>query len=187
MSPSGPLAIIARMSHTAPSLLLVERLATPIGALLLTHDGQALWNIAFEDRKERRAAELARHAPDAAIRSQRRRSPFARALERYFAGDVFAIDHLPVAGIGTPFQRKAWNALRRVKAGTTRSYGEQSTRIGHPGAARAVGRANGLNPVSIVVPCHRLVGSDGALVHYGGGLERKRWLIDHEKQATQGH
>lgn len=114
----------------------------------------------------------------------RRRSVFAKALQDYFDGDMKAIDGLRVAVMGTPFQRKAWTALRRVPAGTTRSYGEQAARIGHAGAARAVGRANGLNPVSIVVPCHRLVGSDGALVHYGGGLARKRWLIDHEARST---
>ena len=172
------------MRNDPPSLLLVERLKSPVGPLLLTHDGLALWNIAFEDREVRRAGELARHAPGATVRVMKARSVFAKALQDYFEGDVHAIDALRVAVMGTPFQRKAWTALRRVPAGTTRSYGEQAARIGHDNAARAVGRANGLNPVSIVVPCHRLVGSDGALVHYGGGLERKRWLIDHE--ARQG-
>ena len=164
--------------HT--SILIVERLPTPIGAIVLTHDGNALWNIAFEDREARRAAELARHAPAATFRARRKRSLFSKALADYFDGDLHVIDKLPLAVMGTPFQRKAWSALRRIPTGTTRSYGEQASRIGHPGAARAVGRANGLNPVSIVVPCHRLVGSDGALVHYGGGTARKRWLIDHE-------
>jgi methylated-DNA-[protein]-cysteine S-methyltransferase len=174
------------MRQVPPSLLLVERLVTPVGPLLLTHDGEALWNIAFEDREERRAGELARHASGATVRMMRKRSIFAKALHDYFEGDVQAIDGLRVAVMGTPFQRKAWTALRRIPAGTTRSYGEQAVRIGHDNAARAVGRANGLNPVSIVVPCHRLVGSNGALVHYGGGLERKRWLIDHEQRATRG-
>jgi methylated-DNA-[protein]-cysteine S-methyltransferase len=186
LSRHDTLAIITVMRHVPPSLLLVERLKTPVGALLLTHDGEALWNIAFEDRGERRAAELARHAPGTTARTLRRQSIFAKALLDYFEGDVHAIDGLRVAVLGTPFQRKAWDALRRVPAGTTRSYGEQASRIGHPNAARAVGRANGLNPVSIVVPCHRLVGADGALVHYGGGLERKRWLIDHEARKGRG-
>jgi methylated-DNA-[protein]-cysteine S-methyltransferase len=184
LSRLATLAIITDMRQVPPTLLLVERLKTPLGPLLLTHDGEALWNIAFEDREERRAAELARHAPGATARVLRQRSNFATALQAYFEGDVHAIDGLRVAVMGTPFQRKAWTALRKVPAGTTRSYGEQAARIGHANAARAVGRANGLNPVSIVVPCHRLVGSDGALVRYGGGLERKRWLIDHEARAT---
>jgi methylated-DNA-[protein]-cysteine S-methyltransferase len=168
------------MPHLPPSALLVENIPTPLGALLLTHDGKALWNIAFADREERRQGELALHAPDAAIRSTSKRSHFGKALIAYFRGDLAAIEDLAVADMGTPFQRKAWRALRRVPAGVTRSYGELAARIGHAGAARAVGHANGQNPVSIVVPCHRLVGSDGALVRYGGGIERKRWLIDHE-------
>jgi methylated-DNA-[protein]-cysteine S-methyltransferase len=85
-----------------------------------------------------------------------------------------------VAPLGTEFQRRAWEELRRIPAGQTRGYGEQAATLGKPNAGRAIGRANGLNPISIVVPCHRLIGADGSLVHYGGGLERKRWLIDHE-------
>ena len=166
--------------------LFAETLPTPVGTLVLTHDGEALWNIAFEDREERRTVELARHAPGAVVRPLRQRSAFSAALAAYVNGDLGAIEALRVADMGTPFQRKAWAGLRKVPAGQTLSYGEQATRIGHPGAARAVGRANGLNPVSIVVPCHRLVASDGALVHYGGGIERKRWLIDHEARHAKG-
>lgn len=162
--------------------LLVETLKTPLGPVVLTHDGNALWNIAFEDREDRRAAELTRHAPGARFVTTRKRSTFGAALSAYFDGEVTVVNALPVAKLGTAFQRKAWTALRRIPAGKTSSYGEQATRIGHPNAARAVGRANGLNPVSIVVPCHRLIGADGSLVHYGGGLERKRWLIDHEER-----
>jgi methylated-DNA-[protein]-cysteine S-methyltransferase len=161
-------------------LLLVERIKTPIGPLLITHDGKRLANIAFADREQRRAGELARDFPDALAKRALKPTHFAAALTRYFDGDLRAIDKLHVIAFGTEFQNRCWNALRGVAPGTTRSYGDHARAIGRPAAARAVGAANGFNPISIVVPCHRLVGSDGSLVHYGGGLERKRWLIDHE-------
>jgi methylated-DNA-[protein]-cysteine S-methyltransferase len=160
--------------------LFVERIKTPIGPLLITHDGKALANIAFADREERRAGELARDFPDAQVKRAPKPTHFAAALAHYFDGDIRAIDKLPVIQFGTEFQTRCWKALRRVLPGTTRSYGDHARIIHRPTAARAVGAANGFNPISIVVPCHRLVGSDGRLVHYGGGLERKRWLIDHE-------
>jgi methylated-DNA-[protein]-cysteine S-methyltransferase len=160
--------------------LLVERIKTPIGALVITHDAKRLANIAFADREDRRAKELKRDFPDAELHRARERSRFATALEHYFEGDIRAIDRLPVIDFGTEFQKSCWAALRRVSAGTTRTYGEHARAIGRPNAPRAVGHANGFNPISIVVPCHRLVGANGGLVHYGGGLERKRWLIDHE-------
>jgi methylated-DNA-[protein]-cysteine S-methyltransferase len=109
------------------------------------------------------------------------------ALAAYFAGDLAAIDGLPLAeAIGTPFQRAVWGALRAIPCGETRSYGEQARAIGRPSAVRAVGLANGANPICIVVPCHRVIGSTGALVGYGGGVERKRWLLAHERSAAAG-
>lgn len=160
--------------------LFVERIKTPIGALLITHDGKRLANIAFADREERREKELTRDFPDAVVKRAAKVTHFATALTSYFHGEVRVIDKIPVMDFGTDFQRHCWKALRRVRPGTTRSYGEHARIIGHPAAARAVGAANGFNPISIVVPCHRLIGADGGLVHYGGGLERKRWLIEHE-------
>lgn len=168
-------------------LLFVERIKTPIGPLLITHDGKAFANIAFADREERRAGELARDFPDAEVKRAQEPTQFAAALTRYFDGDIRAIDKLPVIDFGTAFQKRCWKALRRVRPGTTRSYGEHARAIGHPDAPRAVGAANGFNPISIVVPCHRLVGANGKLVHYGGGLERKRWLIDHEARHTSAN
>ncbi len=158
----------------------VERIRTPIGSLLITHDGKALANIAFADRQERREKELKRDFPDAEVKRAPKPTNFATVLARYFDGDIQAIDRLPVLDFGTDFQKRCWKALRRVAPGTTRTYGGHARAIGRPNAPRAVGAANGFNPISIVVPCHRLVGADGSLVHYGGGLERKRWLIDHE-------
>ena len=106
------------------------------------------------------------------------------ALAAYFAGNLAAIDPLPVETAGTPFQRAVWKALRTIPCGTTVSYSELARRIGRQSAVRAVGFANGSNPVSIVVPCHRVVGSNGALTGYGGGLDRKRWLLAHEERLS---
>jgi methylated-DNA-[protein]-cysteine S-methyltransferase len=109
------------------------------------------------------------------------------ALHRYFAGDLRAIDNLPVQTAGTPFQRAVWRTLRGIACGTTVSYVELAARIGRPTAVRAVGLANGSNPVGIVVPCHRVIGADGSLTGYGGGIERKRWLLEHESKHARGN
>jgi methylated-DNA-[protein]-cysteine S-methyltransferase len=102
------------------------------------------------------------------------------ALRRYFEGDIRALDRLEVDVAGTPFQRKVWTALRGIPVGSTTGYGMLARKIGAPGAARAVGLANGRNPVAIVIPCHRVVAHDGTLGGYGGGLRRKEWLLQHE-------
>ncbi|WHZ24881.1 MAG: Methylated-DNA--protein-cysteine methyltransferase [Nitrospira sp.] len=109
----------------------------------------------------------------------------ASAIAAYFDGDLHAIDSLPTATEGTPFQKRVWHALRHIPVGHTLSYGELAKRIGRPAAVRAVGLANGANPIGIVVPCHRVIGADGSLTGYGGGLERKRWLLNHEKRAVR--
>jgi methylated-DNA-[protein]-cysteine S-methyltransferase len=101
-------------------------------------------------------------------------------LEEYFAGTRTAFD-LPVAPAGTPFQQRVWDELQRIGYGETITYGELAARIGRVGSARAAGSANGANPVSIVIPCHRVVGADGSLTGYGGGLEAKRRLLEHER------
>jgi methylated-DNA-[protein]-cysteine S-methyltransferase len=103
------------------------------------------------------------------------------ALERYFAGDLAAIDEVETETSGTGFQRDVWNELRRIPAGTSISYGTLAQRIARPKAVRAVGLANGSNPIGLIVPCHRVIGSNGSLTGYGGGLERKKWLLDHER------
>jgi methylated-DNA-[protein]-cysteine S-methyltransferase len=102
-------------------------------------------------------------------------------LEEYFAGTRREFD-LPLDPLGTPFQQSAWMVLRSIPYGRTMSYGEQARRLGDPNKARAVGAANGKNPLSIVVPCHRVIGSTGHLTGFGGGLEAKSWLLDHERQ-----
>jgi methylated-DNA-[protein]-cysteine S-methyltransferase len=112
-------------------------------------------------------------------------SGLSDTLRRYFAGDVTAIDAIPVATAGTAFQREVWKALRGIPAGTTWSYGKLAERLGRPKAVRAVGLANGSNPIGIVVPCHRVIGANGSLTGYGGGMERKRWLLEHESAAAK--
>ena len=106
----------------------------------------------------------------------------ASVMAAYFDGDIHAIDSLPVATGGTAFQKSVWQALRSIPAGETISYGELAKRLGNPAAVRAVGLANGANPIGIVVPCHRVIGANGSLTGYGGGLERKQWLLNHERQ-----
>ena len=108
-----------------------------------------------------------------------------RALRAYFKGDLGVIDKLPVETTGTPFQRSVWKALRKIGSGKTISYAELARRIGKPKAVRAAGLANGQNPISIVVPCHRVIGSNGTLTGYGGGLPRKKWLLEHEGALIQ--
>jgi methylated-DNA-[protein]-cysteine S-methyltransferase len=114
------------------------------------------------------------------------RHGLTNAISRYFAGDLEVIDTLPVASRGTPFQQTVWKALRKIPCGTTLSYQQLAEQIGRPNAVRAVGLANGSNPVGIVVPCHRVIGSNGSLTGYGGGLKRKRWLLEHEQQMSNG-
>jgi methylated-DNA-[protein]-cysteine S-methyltransferase len=149
--------------------MLYTTMNSPIGELLLLGDERAL-----------RGLHLSPHRIDPAWR--RAEAPFAAAraqLDAYFAGDRIAFD-LPLALDGGPFEREVWDALLTIPYGQTRSYGEIAARVGRPGAARAVGAANGRNPVAIVVPCHRVIGADRSLTGYGGGLARKRWLLDHE-------
>jgi methylated-DNA-[protein]-cysteine S-methyltransferase len=163
--------------------LQLDRLASPIGAILLVSDESgALRALDFDDYEARLARLLrlqygaAELAPGAAPDATK------RALDAYFAGDLEVLASLRTATGGSPFQRDVWAALRKIPAGATTSYGELATKLGRPGASRAVGLANGANPIAIVVPCHRVIGASGALTGYGGGLPRKRWLIDHERR-----
>lgn len=153
---------------------------SPIGLLLLATRAERLCAVAFEEtwpaerpRLERRLGgplERAGHPPE-----------LTHLLDAYFAGDLAALERIEVEPFGTPFQDAVWRALRRVPAGATASYAAIARAIGRPTACRAVGAANGANPIPIVVPCHRVIGTDGTLTGYAGGLERKRWLLAHER------
>ena len=161
--------------------LLIDRMASPIGTILLVHDGQVLRALDFLDHEERLGRLLRQHYGDHRLRPGESAVSIKRQLDAYFAGDLAALDAVPVRTGGTDFQQLVWTALRQIPAGTTISYGTLATRIGKPTATRAVGLANGANPVSIVVPCHRVIGSNGSLTGYGGGLPRKQWLLAHER------
>jgi len=166
-----------------PLEMLVDRLATPIGELLIVADRKGrLRTIDWTDHEARMRLLLDRQYGRGAYTLAAGRDPggLTRAMRAYFKGDLAAIDSLPVETAGTPFQRSVWQALRRIKSGGTISYAELARRIGKPSAVRAAGLANGQNPISIVVPCHRVIGSNGSLTGYGGGLPRKQWLLEHE-------
>lgn len=165
------------------SALLLERIDTPTGRMLIVTDDEGrLRALDWEDHEARMQGLLRRHhgADAVHLRETSRPSTARRALEAYFDGDMETIARVPTATNGTAFQRTVWDALRRIPAGQTVSYGALAERIGRPAARRAVGLANGANPVAIVVPCHRVIGANGALTGYGGGLERKCWLLAHE-------
>jgi methylated-DNA-[protein]-cysteine S-methyltransferase len=157
--------------------LLYTTVASPIGELLLVGDGRALRRLHM--RAGRRPAAIRADWTPAAdafddVRTQ---------LEEYFAGRRTSFD-VPLAMEGTGFQRLVWSALLEIPYGETVSYGEIARRVGEPGAARAVGVANGSNPIAVIVPCHRVIGANGTLTGYGGGLERKRLLLDLERGAA---
>ena len=165
--------------------LVLDRLATPIGGMLIVADREGNLRATFwteHDEDVRRF--LARRHPEMQIELEPAVDPhgLTHAVDAYFTGDLHAIDELPVETAGTAFQRDVWRALRAIPCGTTISYGELARRIGRPDAVRAVGSANGSNPIGVVVPCHRVIGANGSLTGYGGGIERKRWLLDHERQ-----
>ncbi len=151
---------------------------TPVGALCGATSNGALIALGFEDHWDELAARVRGSRPDTTW--QPGPSEAADAVGRYLAGDLDAIDHLEVDAAGTDFQRRVWQTLRSIPRGSTWSYRELADAIGEPGATRAVGTANGRNPVSVVVPCHRVVRADGSLGGYAGGLARKAWLLAHE-------
>jgi len=163
----------------------ISRMETPLGPILWAeHDG-ALIALEFAASRSAFEARLAkRDGHGVTFARGRARGPIARRLRAYFGGDLRALDDIPVAAHGTPFQRRVWDALRRIPAGRTASYREIATRVGAPSASRAVGSANAANPVALVVPCHRVVRSDGSLCGYAGGVSKKAWLLEHE--GTRG-
>ena len=166
-------------------LLLLDRIPTPLGDMFVAADREGRLRATFwteDDRELRRVLEKQYAGVRIEFESAADPSGLSDAIRSYFAGHVHAIDALPVETGGTAFQREVWRALREIPCGTTISYGELARRIGRPDAVRAVGLANGANPIGVVVPCHRVIGADGSLTGYGGGIERKRWLLDHERE-----
>jgi methylated-DNA-[protein]-cysteine S-methyltransferase len=164
--------------------LTLDRIDSPVGEVLLVVDADgAVRALDFADYEARMHRLLARHYPRYSLADGRGPEPVRAAVAAYFAGDVRALDGLVVRTGGTDFQREVWAALRAIPAGETRSYGQLAAAIGRPSAVRAVGLANGQNPVGVIVPCHRVIGANGTLTGYAGGLERKKWLLAMESNG----
>jgi methylated-DNA-[protein]-cysteine S-methyltransferase len=170
------------MPVAQPDRLTVTPFPTPIGEALLITDAEGnLRTLDFRDYEPRMRRLLRlQYGKEIELHDGPAPKPLLRALTAYFDGKIEALDDIACEMAGTPFQRSVWKSLRKIPAGKTTSYGALARRIGKPAAMRAVGAANGANPIAIVVPCHRVIGTDGSLTGYGGGLDRKRWLLKHE-------
>jgi O-6-methylguanine DNA methyltransferase len=162
-----------------------HRWPSPVGDLSLVWDDAGLRALDFDDYDERLRRLLSRHYGVFRLEPADPPAWLTEPLTAYFAGDHAALSRVPVATNGSAFQEAVWTALRQIPAGETWSYGRLAAHVGKPGASRAVGLANGANPVGIVTPCHRVIGADGTLTGYGGGLERKRRLLEHEGVALK--
>jgi methylated-DNA-[protein]-cysteine S-methyltransferase len=175
------------------TLMYVDYIETPVGRLAIVVDEkESLRAVGFTEghpRMDRLVGADGKAGGSRGAGAQRRLVPkknpagLTAPIRAYFCGELAAIEGLPVTLVGTDFQRTVWTALLGIPCGETWSYGQLAARIGKPKAMRAVGLANGANPVGIVVPCHRVIGADGSLTGYGGGMQRKRWLLEHERAA----
>src|SRR5262249_34629429 len=180
-TPSGRIALMSMATPVTPQTLYADRLESAIGTLLLIHDREGhMRALDFHDFESRMRRLLRFHygaeGNDFAIEDRAPPPAIRRAISDYFWGDLCAIDSIPVTTGGPSFQREVWAALRTIRAGTTLSYGALARQLGRPKSVRAVGLANAANPVAIVVPCHRVIGTDGSLTGYGGGINRERWV-----------
>ena len=164
--------------------LEIAEFHSPIGTIVLAVRDGTLTALVFAEGWPDRRARLVKRFGDVDLRGAADPAGVSGRLAAYFAGDLGALDAIAVDSGGTPFQRRVWAALRTIPPGETVSYQTLARRIGAPTAVRAVGAANGDNPVGIVVPCHRVIGADGSLTGYAGGIERKRWLLTHERAST---
>jgi methylated-DNA-[protein]-cysteine S-methyltransferase len=168
-------------SSVRPEVLTLEVLPTPIGEIDVVTDAEGrLRVLEFHDEPLRLARALRLHHRDQAVEPGAAPAAVRDGLAAYFAGELTALKAVPWTIGGTAFQRQVWNGLVEIPLGETTSYARLAERIGRPRAVRAVGLANGANPIAVVVPCHRVIGTGGALTGYGGGIARKRWLLAHE-------
>lgn len=160
--------------------LLLDRVSSPIGSILILSDGEALCGVEFEEYEARTLALLSRRYGSVELRETKNPLGLRDRIEAYLAGEFHSLDEVTVSLGGTAFQQQVWLALRDIPIGTVETYGQLAKRLDKPGASRAVGLANSQNPIAIVLPCHRVIGSNGKLTGYAGGLDRKRWLLMHE-------
>jgi methylated-DNA-[protein]-cysteine S-methyltransferase len=165
--------------------LFIDRVEFELGQILLVTDGEALCAVDFSGYEHRMIKLLERRYESIQLMERVNPQGFSDRVTAYLRGNLNSLDDLPVRTGGTAFQQRVWLALRTVLPGTTATYGELARRIGKPTAARAVGMANSLNPIAIVLPCHRVVGANGNLTGYAGGLDRKSWLLRHESVGKQ--
>ena len=172
------------MTSKPPERLRLDRLATPIGeAVIVTDEAGYLRAFDWADRDARMVRLLRLHYGSVVPEPGAAPSNLKRLLRSYFEGDIECLGAIEWRTAGTPFQRSVWTALTTIAPGETLTYGALAAKLGCPRSVRAVGLANGANPISVVVPCHRVIGANGALTGYGGGIERKRWLLNHEGAA----
>ena len=160
--------------------LQTDRIDSPIGTIVLVVDDEQLCTLDYEEYEQRMNTLLQRRYGAFTLVPTRNPGGVSAQLSAYFAGDCNCLDNIPVSTGGTAFQQQVWLALRTIPPGTTRSYGELAAQLGRPNAYRAVGGTNALNPIAIVLPCHRVIGANASLTGYAGGLERKQWLLQHE-------
>jgi len=160
--------------------LQLDHIDSPIGTILIVVDGEQLCSLDFADYEQRMMILLLRRYGPIRLAQIIDPCGFSSRIRDYFAGDYRCLDAIPVSTGGTAFQQQVWSTLRTIPPGTTINYGEIAAKLGKPAAYRAVGGANALNPIPIVLPCHRVIGADASLIGYGGGIERKRWLLQHE-------
>jgi len=165
--------------------LQLERWKSPVGPLLLVTDEEGhLRALEFAENEARMRRLLDSQYGEYILSEGTAPVSLTKALNAYFDGDIDALNKVKTKTGGTPFQREVWLALRKIPGGTTISYGQLAARLGRPSASRAVGAANGANPIPIVVPCHRVIGANGSLTGFGSGLPRKKWLLEHESRAA---
>jgi methylated-DNA-[protein]-cysteine S-methyltransferase len=168
---------------------LLDRITSPMGTMLLVSDGESLCSLDFADYEARMMGLLQKRYESVELVESIDPQGFSSKIQTYLAGDFSAVNNIPVNAGGTDFQQLVWGGLRKIPVGATLTYGELATQLGKPTASRAVGMANSLNPVAIVVPCHRVIGAKAKLTGYAGGLDRKQWLLTHEgvyHKNTQG-
>lgn len=167
------------------TVLQVDRIHSPIGEIVVVVDDGQLCALDFGDCTARLQALLQRRYGETRLDAADDPHEVSSHIRAYLAGDYASLDAIRVRTAGTPFQEQVWAALRTIPVGSVWTYGQLAARIGRPTAMRAVGAANGRNPVALVLPCHRLVGANAALTGYGGGLARKQWLLAHEGVAAE--
>jgi methylated-DNA-[protein]-cysteine S-methyltransferase len=160
--------------------ILADRIKTPIGDMILVASDGVLLLLEFDESRDRVKREIKARFGDVELQPAANPFGFSDVIRDYFSGNLKAIDDLATDGSGTEFEKNVWAELRKIPCGITVSYGSIAKTLGDIQLSRAVGMANGKNPIAIVVPCHRVIGADGTLTGYGGGLHRKEWLLHHE-------